>query len=260
MARGKLSLQSMERIKMKIIVIGSGSSGNCTYVELGDVRFLVDAGINYSIIENELKKNKISLNLIDFILITHTHHDHIMGLRSILKKHPIKVFCGLQTQLKLEYIKNYAHFEDVNEIKNLKIYPFLTSHDIDESYGFVIENEKESVAYLTDTGYVSEKIKKLIQNKKIYILESNHDVEMLMSTNRSHHLKMRILGDKGHLSNHDAVNCLCQIIGEKTKKIILVHLSEEANSHEKVMGMIEMQKIKIPVVIASKLRNELIEL
>ncbi len=241
---------------MKIKIVASSSNGNCLYLELDNTRFLIDVGVNCSVIEN----NKINLNLVDFILITHAHNDHVSGLRSVLKKYPIKVLLGQKTHQKLDYVRNHSYLDSLNEIKNLKIYSFYTSHDVNESFGFVIEDEKESVVYLTDTGYISEKIKTMIKNKTTYILESNHDVEMLMNTKRPYHLKMRILGDKGHLSNHDSINCLCEIIGIETKKIVLVHLSEEANDHHKVLDMITKKNIKVPVTIANKEGNELIEI
>jgi phosphoribosyl 1,2-cyclic phosphodiesterase len=85
---------------------------------------------------------------------------------------------------------------------------------------------------MTDTGYISEKNIPYMKNKHYYILESNHDVKMLLQTKRSHDLKMRILGDSGHLSNEDSAMFFSEMIGERTKAVYLAHISEEANTPE----------------------------
>ena len=51
-----------------------------------------------------------------------------------------------------------------------------------------------------------------------------------MATNRPMMLKRRILSTKGHLSNEQSATYMTKCIGERTKEIVLAHLSEEANS------------------------------
>lgn len=244
---------------MKIYVLASGSSGNCTYLELNKQRFLIDAGISCRKIENKLKQKQIDPKTIDYVLITHTHLDHIQGLEQFAKKYQPKIFLGNLTNQK-NFFKNTEPYQLEIQLKDIKINIINTSHDSEESYGFIFEYNGKSLVYLTDTGYINQKIKQKIKNKSIYILESNHDVEMLMATTRPHHLKMRILGDKGHLSNEDCINCLANVIGDETEKIMLVHLSEEANHPSKVLQTTKKLKKQLPIYIIGKEGSELIEL
>lgn len=118
----------------------------------------------------------------------------------------------------------------------------------------MIEGNKETLLYMTDTGYVSQKNMKYMCNLDYYIFESNHDVEMLMATKRPLFLKNRIYGDKGHLNNEYSANVMVQIIGDRTKEICLAHLSQEANTKEKALqtyhqvfdeNQIEFRNIKV---------------
>ena len=99
----------------------------------------------------------------------------------------------------------------------------------------MIKGYQETILYMTDTGYVSQKNMKYIDNLDYYIFESNHDVEMLMATKRPLFLKNRIYGDEGHLNNEYSANIMAQVIGNKTKEICLAHLSQEANTKEKAL-------------------------
>jgi len=99
-----------------------------------------------------------------------------------------------------------------------------TSHDV-ESVGYLIQNQKSSLVYITDTGYINRKYLNRLENKSIYIIESNHDEKMLMEGPYPYILKQRILSDKGNLPNH-------MVAGENTKYIILAHLSEKNNTEE----------------------------
>ena len=110
--------------------------------------------------------------------------------------------------------------------------PLSISHDATSPLAYVIKGKKESILYMTDTGYVSQKNRQYINNLDYYIIESNHDVEMLMKTNRPYFLKQRIQGDVGHLDNVYSARLMVELIGDRTKEIVLAHLSEEANSEQ----------------------------
>ena len=113
--------------------------------------------------------------------------------------------------------------------------PLSISHDATSPLAFIITGVNESILYMTDTGYVSQKNRKYLNNLDYYIIESNHDVEMLMATKRPYFLKQRIHGDLGHLNNAYSAKMMVELIGDKTKEIVLAHLSEEANTKEKAL-------------------------
>ena len=110
------------------------------------------------------------------------------------------------------------------------------------------------MVYITDTGYINVKYNDYLYNKNAYIIESNHDVEMLMNSSRPYFLKMRILGDEGHISNKDCSYYLKQFVGNETKNIVLAHLSENNNTQELALEEISKNNFKCDINIA--LQNE----
>ena len=220
---------------MKVVILGSGSKGNSTLIVEKKLKILIDVGFSYPKMKMLLEKYNYEPSEIDAILITHTHKDHISGLSSFVKKNQVKVYANeiLYKELSKTIDEEYLILVDSEfYIDNLLVNTINTSHDSVGSVGFIIENSNKSMVYITDTGYINQKNLKKIINKNLYIMESNHDVTMLMNGPYPHILKQRVLSDKGHLSNELAGNYLRDIIGIDTKKIVLAHLSETNNCAE----------------------------
>lgn len=217
---------------MKAIVLGSGSKGNSTLLIESNLKILIDVGFSYPKMKMLLEKHDYEPSMIDAILITHTHKDHIAGLSSFVKKNSIKVYANEVLYKELSKIideESLILVDNEFNIGNLFITTIKTSHDSDGSVGFIIENDNKSIVYITDTGYINQRNLKKIVNKNLYIFESNHDVSMLMNGPYPYILKQRVLSDKGHLSNELAGTYLRDVIGINTKKIVLAHLSETNN-------------------------------
>ena len=219
---------------MRICNLGSGSKGNCTYVETNSHKILIDIGLTCVQVEKRLNELGIFPNDIDIILITHAHIDHVKGLKVFNKKYMPQIYI---TDLILKESNlvdmQCSLIQDLKDIKDILIKEINLSHDAKDIKGYTIEENNSSIVYITDTGYINELDFKNISNKNIYIFESNHDIEKLMNNpNYPHHTKIRILGDKGHLSNKDSAYYLTKIIGKDTKYIILAHLSEQNNTEE----------------------------
>lgn len=208
---------------MKVIVLASGSKGNVTYVEYKNTKILIDLGMNLKYIRTELKNNDIDINDIDAVLITHTHNDHVSSLEVFVKNHKAKIYVTAKMNKDLNLI-DFETIMETNNIKDFIVDSIQTSHD-KPSVGYIIKGDTEMV-YITDTGYLKESYHKKLMNKELYMFESNHDVEMLMDGPYPYYLKQRILSDKGHLSNRVAAEHLKKLVGERTKHIILAHLSE----------------------------------
>ncbi|MBQ3421251.1 MAG: hypothetical protein IJH34_06200 [Romboutsia sp.] len=130
----------------------------------------------------------------------------------------------------INYVSNVCFIEsDKIIIKDMEIDVIKTSHDASDSNGYIINCDNNSIVYITDTGYRNEKYHTKLLNKNVYIMESNHDIEMLNNGPYPYELRRRIYSDKGHLSNVDSAKYLADFIGDKTKCIMLAHLSEENN-------------------------------
>ena len=245
---------------MKISVLASGSKGNCTYIASNNTKILIDAGMSNLYIEKKLILLGVNPNDINFIFITHTHTDHIAGLKVFLKKHHPKVFLTQDMYNELHDILNdYEILENKVLLNDLEIDYFKTSHDTD-SVGYIVKNDEKEIVYVTDTGYINVKNLKKINNKDLYIFESNHDIEMLMNNpNYPYQIKQRILGDKGHLSNNQCHEYLKKIIGNKTKYIVLAHLSEQNNDPQIALNNLnDIENIKIMIARQNE-STELIE-
>ena len=230
---------------MNICVLSSGSKGNCTYVETKNHKFLIDIGTNCLYVEKALSKIGVNAEDIDSIFITHSHVDHISGLRVFSKKYKPNIYLTEkiynETKLNLE---NVNLFECDFNIDDLNITVLNTSHDV-SSVGYIFEQENKSLVYITDTGYIKEKYFKKLKNKDFYVFESNHDVEKLMNNKKyPHYIKIRILSDKGHLSNKDSAYCLSNFIGDKTKYVVLAHLSEENNDPDLALSTLKQELLK----------------
>ncbi len=218
---------------MRVCVFASGSKGNVTYIETKEHKILLDMGKNKKYIDNALEKINVNPKSIDIILISHLHSDHISALTKFIKGTDITVCMPEEMFASLDSIQDYQHIKIYNDEMNfgsLKIYAIKSSHDSVGSRNFIIEEDGVSVVQITDTGYIKSKYFNLLKNREVYLLESNHDVEMLVHGTYPEWTKKRILSDEGHLSNQAAGFYLAKLIGPKTKKILLMHLSENNNT------------------------------
>lgn len=219
---------------MIVRVLASGSKGNCTYVETSNHKVLIDIGTSSLQVEKKLKEIGIEPKDIDSVFITHAHKDHISGVNVFYKKYNPDIYMtkNILEEANLK-VNKYITLTDSIVLDDLIVTVIPTSHDAKDSRGYILESDDKSMVYITDTGYIPEKYESKLKNKNIYVFESNHDVEMLMNNEHyPHYLKMRILGDEGHLSNKDSALYLSKYIGKDTKKVFLAHLSEQNNTPE----------------------------
>ncbi len=249
---------------MKIVVLGSSSSGNSTYFEFGNKKFLIDVGLGFNDIKNKLSILGTKAEELDFILITHAHNDHVRSLHSFSRVYNTKIYISKDTfteYQKNSLIKNYTYFDNIDNIDEIKLVKIPISHD-KKGYGFVLEYEDKSIFYMTDTGMIHSRYHDKLKNKTVYLLESNHDVVMEMNGSKDYYTKIRNTGDEGHLSNDECAMYLNHFIGEDTKYIMLMHVSEHDNTYELAYNT-NRDKIdkRIKVLISNKDEmSEIIEL
>ena len=225
---------------MIITNLASGSKGNATLIELDNKNILIDIGLPILNLEKRLGR---PFPKIDILIITHTHVDHIKGIKSIIRKQNPVIYT-IENDLTEKVISNKINNQTTIDEEDLHIELFTLSHDV-PCAGVYLNYKNKELVYITDTGYIKDKILKKYQNKDVYIIESNYEEEMLRNGKYPYHLKQRIRSDRGHISNEDTCKYLKKLIGDKTKYILLAHLSEENNTPETVEKRVEelLQKL-----------------
>lgn len=228
---------------MRLYSIASGSSGNCIYVGTDGEGILIDVGISMKKVRAGLESEGISLSDIRAIFVTHEHTDHISGLGPILRKAPIPVYATRGTISAIWRKNNMSNispelFHSIRAgsetiLGNLKVAAFTVSHDAAEPVCYTVESREppttKKIAVATDMGCYSEEVIENLRECKALLLEANHDISLLQAGHYPYALKLRILGDRGHLSNDASARLIQEILHPGLQYILLGHLSKENN-------------------------------
>lgn len=235
---------------MRFQVIASGSKGNITYIESNETSILIDSGINVKQIK---ERTDIDISKVEAIFITHEHIDHVKYIESIARYTNAVIYINEKSfkEIYPKYIKNIDglkfKFIEANKqivFKDIKVLTLNLQHDSVNCFGYIIISNNKSIAYCTDTGFIPIPYIELLKNTNALIIESNHDIEMLLESNRPWYLKNRILSINGHMSNKICGEILNKVLENgKVSSIVLAHLSEECNTKETAIDSI-MQEIK----------------
>ena len=220
---------------MEFYTLASSSGGNAALIRSGDTAILLDAGISARRIAQALSLLGMTPEDLDAILITHEHSDHVNGIATLTKKYAVPVYASRGTAYFLPQAGSALRiFEacDALTIGELEIQSFRTSHDAADSVDYRIDAPDGSLGALTDTGYVTDDAVKALTGVDLLLLEANHDVGMLQCGPYPYHLKRRILGEHGHLSNEAAADFALHCVKSGTSDILLAHLSAENNTPE----------------------------
>lgn len=230
-------MESGEKMGLKFSVLASGSTGNATYVEANGKKFLIDAGLSGKKIEECFKQINISPHDLNGIFVTHEHTDHIKGVGILARRYKLPIFANEKTWKAMEGalgeipLDQRFHIEigDVKSFGSLDVETFGVSHDAAEPMFYVFHYGDQKLALITDTGYVSDRMKGIIKGAGSFVFESNHDMNMLRMGRYPWNVKRRILGDEGHVSNVDAGLALADIIQDSQANVYLAHLSLDNN-------------------------------
>ncbi len=236
---------------MRMMSIASGSSGNCIYIGTDEAHILVDDGISKKKVLEGLKKLDLSADDIDAVLVTHEHDDHIKGI-GVLERHSTTPIYS--TKKVLNYIENNRNLGAIPEgiyhpvtsgdsfkIKDIEIQTVPVSHDAADPVAYVFTNKEKKAGIVTDLGFYDERIVKAFSNLDTMLIESNHDINMLMTGPYPYPLKQRILGERGHLSNEACGRLLGEILNDKVEHIFLGHLSKENNFPDLAFETVRME-------------------
>lgn len=224
----------------QISVLASGSTGNALYIETEKKHFLVDAGLSGKKITALMEKVGRKPEDLDGIFVTHEHRDHIHGVGVLARKYKLGVYANEKTWQAMDSMigpvpdeqKFIFEMGKVMTLGDLDVESFGVSHDAAAPQFYRFYKDGKSFVVLTDTGYCSDRVRGVVRNADAYLVESNHDLEMLRVGAYPWSLKQRILGDRGHLSNDDGALVMTDVLGDRTKRIYLGHLSKENNLKE----------------------------
>ena len=247
-------------MSVKFTILGSGSSGNCTYVETAETRLLIDAGFSPRQLRQRLATIGRAPENLSAILLTHEHSDHISGLPGLADKLQIPIYCNRGTQdgtiwafksrwtsKKAPVLEGLEGTDAIRkkmdwrlfttgagfEIGDVAVETFSIPHDAQDPVGFLVRAPGVNIGFATDLGHMTKLVIERTRSAHVLVLESNHDVKLLQDCpHRPWSLKQRILGRHGHLSNEAAADAAEQIITAELKHLYLGHLSSQCNKPE----------------------------
>ncbi len=252
---------------MKISILGSGSSGNATFLEVDGFKILVDAGFSGKKLKEKLELVGEKIEDIGAVLVTHEHLDHILGAGVLSRKYNIPLYItpesyracpdkiGKISPENLRFIDGDFKLTDT-----VKVTPFDVMHDAERTVGFKIENSRgKKLAISTDIGYINNVVREHFKDANIVVIECNYDYQMLMNCSYPWDLKARVKGRNGHLSNNDAAKFISDINHPGLEKVYLAHVSRDSNTYEMAMSTVmdELDKncINVEIEIAYQEKN-----
>ena len=251
---------------MQLYSIASGSSGNCIYVGTKESSILIDAGISMKRIREGLEAQKMSLEGIQAIFITHEHTDHISGLGPVLRKVPIPVYATAETISAIlekgnmngvsEELFHAVAVENPISLCDMDILPVSISHDAANPVCYTVRSEGKKVGVATDMGCYTTELVEHLKDCDSLLLEANHDINLLQVGSYPYSLKMRILGERGHLSNDASARLIQEILHPGLQHVVLGHLSQENNFPELAYQTVSYELENNPVW--NKLDTELL--
>jgi phosphoribosyl 1,2-cyclic phosphodiesterase len=243
-------------MSLSIASLNSGSNGNCYYVGNEREAVLIDAGISCRETEKRMARLGLQLQHVKAIFISHEHTDHIRGVEVLSKKYGIPVYISEKTlgNSRLALQTDVYHFvaDEVITIGGLAVTAFGKLHDARDPHSFTVEGNGISIAVLTDIGDACEQVKHHFSRCNAAFLEANYDEDLLENGPYPWHLKNRIRGGKGHLSNRQALELFLEHRSELLTHVLLCHLSKENNRPELAQELFEEHADKTFVTVASR--------
>jgi len=244
-------------MKLFVTAIASGSNGNCYYVGNEEEAVLIDAGISCREIEQRMRRLELSIKKVKAVFISHEHTDHIRGVHVLSKKYKIPIYITPATleNAKLD-VKNPYNIKLTSDVPvkigGLEVLAFPKFHDARDPHSFIIRYQGICVGVFTDIGIPCENVIRNFQCCNAIFLETNYDEIMLQEGNYPYYLKRRISGDKGHLSNQQALELLLRYRPSFMTHVFLSHLSQDNNNPKLVLDLFKKNAQNSEIVVTSR--------
>jgi phosphoribosyl 1,2-cyclic phosphodiesterase len=240
--------------------LNSGSNGNCYYIGNEEEAILVDAGLSCRETEKRMKRLDLDIKKVKAIFISHEHGDHIKGVAVLSAKYGLPVYITPKTllhsrlMLKPQYVVSFTRYEIV-AVGNLQITAFPKHHDAADAHSFVIEYNQVRIGVFTDIGKVCDQLTFYFKQCHAAFLETNYDEEMLQNGRYPYHLKNRISGGNGHLSNHQAFGLFISERPPQLSHLFLSHLSADNNDPALARSLFQSQGGSTEIIVASRYKE-----
>jgi phosphoribosyl 1,2-cyclic phosphodiesterase len=239
-----------------ITSLNSGSNGNCYYIGTDTTAILIDAGLSCRETERRMNLLHLSMDKVKAIFISHEHTDHIKGLTALVSKYnlPFYITAGTYKRSGLVIKNQYQEFtaEVPIVINEISITPFAKKHDAADPHSFIVQHRGITVGVFTDIGVVCKKLGHYFSQCHAAFLEANYDADMLQNGSYPLHLKNRIRGGSGHLSNKEALQLFVDHKPVFMSHLLLAHLSKENNDPQLVKNLFTNHAGSVAVTIASR--------
>ena len=229
---------------INVCILASGSKGNAIYVSDGKTSVLVDAGLSAVEIERRFHSRNLDPESLDAIVVSHEHSDHIRGAGVLSRRYKLPVYINELT-LTASKTQLGAVYETINfrrgvkfSIGGISLHPFSVSHDASDSVGFTLQNGATKIGIATDLGVATQLVCHHLKGCGLIILEANHDKRMLEDGPYPWHVKQRVQGRLGHLSNEASRDLLGKVSHRDLKHVILAHISETNNSPDIALSVV----------------------
>ncbi len=263
---------------MRVVSLGSGSSGNALFVEAGPqgrTKLLIDVGLTGRVLTERLQKLHVSPSELQGVLLTHEHSDHTIGIASLTKRHGIPVIADPQTYKAVQEssrsgmwrtdsgnltLNTLSSMETEQQsipdgetmlalpvgsqrsVGDIEITSFPISHDAIAPCGYLLAAGGCRVCIVTDSGEVTPAMLNVMQHADLLILESNHDRDRLIRGPYPQHLKKRILSPTGHLSNEQAADAVLRTWRpDGVRWLWLAHISKTNNTPSLALNSMRTQ-------------------
>ncbi|MDE7063202.1 MAG: MBL fold metallo-hydrolase [Lachnospiraceae bacterium] len=227
---------------MELCSIASGSTGNCIYAGAGSTRIMIDAGVSGKRIEEGLNSIGLTTKEMQGILVTHEHSDHVAGLGVVARKYGIPIYATEKTIAAIHSTTLVGTIDpalfhpvcpgEAFTLGDLTVEPMSISHDAADPVAYIMRQGGHKMAVVTDLGTYDETLVEKLQGLDLLLLEANHDIHMLQAGGYPYPLKIRILGEQGHLSNEASGQLLGRLLHDHFGTVLLGHLSRENNIPE----------------------------
>lgn len=241
---------------LQIASLNSGSNGNCYYVGNHTDAILVDAGISCRETEKRMKLAGLDIKKLKAIFVSHEHTDHIKGVSTLANKYKLPVYITEKTARRgpilIRHLSQGFGAGQPVEVGSLKVLPFTKKHDADDPHSFLVSFAGITVGVLTDIGTACSEVVHHFKQCHAVFLESNYDEDMLENGKYPLHLKNRIRGNQGHLSNKQALELFLQHRPPFMSHVILSHLSKENNSPEIALQQFAPHAGGIKILVAGR--------